>query len=82
MTATESAATPPPGLPAARATSTTTAIVPARMTLGCGVTSTMKPARASIATTIRPVLRTRQSPATTNAAAVTMAQFAPDTAVR
>lgn len=82
VTAAESTAMPTAGRPRARASIATTAIAAARTTLGSGVTSATK----ATSTTVAPITRTPRgaphSASNANAAPTTIAQFAPETAVR
>ncbi|WP_133961788.1 hypothetical protein [Rathayibacter sp. PhB151] len=77
-----SAGTAAPERRPSRASSTTLAITAARTTLGSGVTSTTKAPRTVRADAVRRRRPAPSSAATSQPAATTTAQFAPDTAVR
>ncbi len=79
-----SASIPAPALgrPSSTASIATPAITPARMTLGSGVTRTMKPLNPRAATTTRVRRPPPHSAVSQNMAPTTIAQFAPLTAVR
>jgi len=82
VTARDRTATPIAGRPSASASIATAAIAAARMTLGSGVTSATNAASTSIAPITLPPRDAPHSASRANAAPTTIAQFAPDTAVR
>ncbi len=82
VTASDSTAIPMAGRPSASASIATPAIAAARMTLGSGVTRATNAVSTSIAPTTRPPRDAPHSASRANAAPTTIAQFAPETAVR
>lgn len=82
VTAAESTAMPTAGRPRARASIATTAIAAARTTLGSGVTRATKATSTTVAPTTRTPREAPHSASNANAAPTTIAQFAPETAVR
>jgi hypothetical protein len=82
VTASDSTATPTAGRPRASARRATRAMAAARMTLGSGVTRATKAARTTVAPPMRTARGAPHSASTAKAAPTTIAQFAPETAVR
>jgi hypothetical protein len=82
VAASASTATPTAGRPSARARRAIVAITAARMTLGSGVTRITNAARTITAPTMRTPRGAPHAARRAKAAATTIAQLAPETAVR